>query len=511
MLRLPKFVTRSLSVRLSLMVVGAIALLLWAALTVMFKYSRQAVKQEALQNASQTLEGTVQRIDNIMLNVEQATGNMFFNLMPQLDNPDMVFTCCRKLVESNRYISGCAVALEPYYYPGREFFMAYVHRAAGGSLAAADSAIIESETFGDRPYTEQVWYTTPMTTGAAGWLNPLEGMDIDTEPIATFCLPIMGSDGKPRGVIGVDVSLNRLSHIVMEAKPSPNSYCTLLTKDGSYIVHPDSSKLLDESVFTQTLRGADPSVKEAAEAMVAGGSGYRPFLLDGVRYYVFYKPFNRTMVPGRAEGNLGWSAGIIYPEDDIFGEYNRLLYFVLAIAVLGLLLLFATCRAITHRQLKPLLLLTRSAQRIADGNYSETIPDAQRQDEIGLLEENFQQMQQSLAANISELEQMKETLGERGKVLSEAYRQAKEADRVKTSFLHNMTNQMLAPATAIMEDVGALCDFSRDIPKEESGRLTDDIQTQAKFITDLLNGVLDVSQEKAGADNKVSLTNSVIS
>ena len=111
MLQLPKIVAKTLSVRLSLMVVSAIAALLLLALAVMFMFSRRAVKEEALQNASQTLDGTVQQIDNILLSVEQATGNMYYTLHPNLDRSDMMATYSRKLVESNPYIVGCAIAL----------------------------------------------------------------------------------------------------------------------------------------------------------------------------------------------------------------------------------------------------------------------------------------------------------------------------------------------------------------------------------------------------------------
>lgn len=67
--------------------------------------------------------------------------------------------------------------------------------------------------FADGPYTEQTWFTTPMSSGKAEWLNPLKGIKSDEAPIITFSLPIPDKDGKPIGVIGVDVSLNLLSNI----------------------------------------------------------------------------------------------------------------------------------------------------------------------------------------------------------------------------------------------------------------------------------------------------------
>ena len=76
MLKLPKIINRTLSIRLSLMVVCEIALLLLASLVVMFHFSSQALRQEAMFNAEQTLEGTVQHIDNILLSMEQSAGNV---------------------------------------------------------------------------------------------------------------------------------------------------------------------------------------------------------------------------------------------------------------------------------------------------------------------------------------------------------------------------------------------------------------------------------------------------
>ena len=116
MLRLTKFVTRTLSVRLSLMVVCAVAVLLSVTFGIMLAYSRKTVKEDALNRASQTLEGTIQHIDNVLLSVEQSAGNIYWHAMNHLDQPDMMYVYSRKLVEANPWIVGSAIALEPNYY-----------------------------------------------------------------------------------------------------------------------------------------------------------------------------------------------------------------------------------------------------------------------------------------------------------------------------------------------------------------------------------------------------------
>lgn len=498
-----RYISKTFSVRLSLMVLVVVAVLMAVSLYIMFYYSRKAIREEAIQHAEQTLDGTIQRIDNVLLSVEQSAGNMYWNLYSQLRKPEKMREYSRKLVETNPYILGCAFAFEPYYYKDRAYFMIYAHRTSSGGLAMSDSPIIQAETFGNKPYNEQIWYEEPMKTGRAHWINPMKNEDAEGEPIITFSLPFYNSEGKRVGVMGVDVSLDLLSKIVLASKPSPNSYCAMLGSDGSYIVHPDSTKLYHHTIFSQAKPDDDPSLLEAGKAMIAGEKGYRSFSEDGVGYYVFYKPFKLSSVPGRSMEDIEWSVGIVYPEEDIFGDYNRLLYYALLIAVLGLCLVYVLCWVYTHRQLLPLQMLTESVQRIAKGNFSEPIPDSRQQDEIGRLQDNFQQMQQSLGQHISELNQMTSTLEQRSENLRQAYQQAKEDDRMKVAFLHNMTNQMLVPANVIEQDVKALFDESQQKSAKMVSRLVQDIEYQGQNITELLNSMLKVSGEDKGKEGQV--------
>ncbi len=124
-----KLTGKTLSVRISRMIVFSVATLLTTALVVMLLYSRQVLKTEARQNAEQTLEGTVRQIDNILLSVEQASGNIYWDMLMHLDEPERMWAYATALLESNPYITGCAIAFEPYYYEKYgQYFMRYVHR-----------------------------------------------------------------------------------------------------------------------------------------------------------------------------------------------------------------------------------------------------------------------------------------------------------------------------------------------------------------------------------------------
>ena len=472
------------------MIVLAMSFLLLASMVCMLYFSRKAVKEEALMNATQTMDGTIARIDNVLLSAEQTAGNFCFMMYPHLNEPEMMNKFSRELVESNPFVIGCAIAFEPGFYEEGKEFMAYYHRTDEYA-----STLVRSETFGNSRYTQQAWYKHPMQTGKSGWMNPMTDVDGVTKPIVTFGIPLYQRGGKkPIGVIGVDVSLKLLSDVVLASKPSRHSYCILFDGDGTYIIHPDTSKLFHQTIFTQAEYKTEPGLKEAADAMLRGEAGYRPFKMNGAQQFIFYKPFTRLAVKGRSMEALNWHVGIVYPKEDVYGEYDDLVVHVLFIALIGLILMYILCRFIIRYMLHPLKLLTTSAQRIAEGKFDEHIPASRHSNEIGHLQDNFRAMQQTLSVSIGEMEQQKAALQEREEELKKAYNDIKKADRMKTAFLHNMTNQMINPAAQINKDVSTMC--TREESAEQMVNLAENIQKNGDTITKLLNDLIDMSEEE---------------
>ena len=448
MSKVTRIIARTLSFRLSLRIIAALALLLMLALMTMFYFSRKAVREEALQNAGQTLETMAENIDNVLLSVEQAAGNIYWKMMGQANQPELMETYAHKLVECNPYI--------------------------------IDSRII--------------WDADSNTVGATAlWTTPRKVGSGKENAVVTFSLPFYDKNRK-LNILAIDVSLKLLSKIVLEEKPSPNSICALLEKTGTIIVYPDSTRL-NMNLVTLAEIHSHPTLFEAAEAMLAGETGYKGVIVDGKPCYAFYKPFKQTEVRERAMTDLGWSAGIIYPEEDIFGSYNRLLYTVLIIAVVGLGLLFILCRLFIHRQLLPLRRLGQSAQFIAEGHYDDPIPESKHQDEVGRLQNHFHAMQQSLAVHMGELQQLSDTLKERGEVLQAAYEQAQGADRIKTNFLYNMSDQMKGPVNSILQSVKTICQRGSEMTDEETNKMVDEIMRRGDKVTALLNQLIADSEK----------------
>ena len=470
------------AIRLNVLVIIETVLLLMVTLGALFYFSRQALVIESKKDAEQRLEGTVQHIDNMLLSVEQTAGNFYYDMIEHLDQPHRMAHYCRRVIECNPNIEGCAIAFEPGYYPDSDLFMSYVRRKRYNS-----PELIFGEKEVSVVYTNQNWYSETVKSCRPSWIVPdLNGKFI-VEPVITFCLPINDKGGKCVGVMALGMSVNLLSQVVLENKATPNSYNVLVAHDGAYIVHPLRERLDGQNIFKVPEVAESPTAVYAAKVLTKGSSGEMSFKMSGETWYMFFKPFVRTDIPGRSTEAISWNIASIYPKSDIFGEYNHLVLHVMYIVLVGLLIFYVMCRMVIRKQLQPLAYLTVSAGRIAEGHYDERIPDMKRDDEVGVFVQHFQTMQKALEADIRQQQQLSATLQERHEELQRMHRQIIEDDNVKNTLLHNVTNRMIAPSTSIRDSVNTLCDRYQYITLEEAVKEIDNIRRQSETMRDLLS------------------------
>jgi sigma-B regulation protein RsbU (phosphoserine phosphatase) len=210
--------------------------------------------------------------------------------------------------------------------------------------------------------------------------------------MVSYCKPLTTSAGFI-GSISLDISLKWLSDNLSPVKPYPHSYSILISRGGTYLVHPDPDKLFYQTIFTEGLIDSKPAQDELGKSMLELEAGFRRLEIDGVRSYVFFTPLKAT----------GWSMAIVCPESDIFGRFNRLRWFITTIDLLGLLLLFFSCFQVIRKTMRPLSDLARQAEEIASGHFDTVLPASTQPDELGTLSRSFADMQSSLVTYMDEL------------------------------------------------------------------------------------------------------------
>ena len=375
-----------------------------AALGFMFVESRKAVRQEAINSATETLDNTVLRVNSLLDRVVIATDNFEWLPARHLNTPDSMFAYSARILECNPDLNGCSISFEPDLFKEKgRYFSAYSYNNHGN---------IETEQEGNEQYEYFYfdWYQLAKLLDYPVWTEPFVDYNPEAvytqEVIASYCKPLKDKDGKYIGTISTDISLEWLSKTISEVKPYPNSYSIMIGAGGTYFVHPDSTKLFNETIFTPTLEKPDTALTALGHAMQRGETGMRQLMFEGQDCYVFYK----------ALGSTGWSVAIVCPESDIFGGYNRLYRIVIAIVILGLIvMLFVFSRIIGH-ELEPLHTLALQAETIASGQFDKTLPEDNRIDEIGSLNHTFSNMQHSL---VNYIEEVKNTTAMKASIESE--------------------------------------------------------------------------------------------
>ncbi|MBQ6741747.1 MAG: SpoIIE family protein phosphatase [Bacteroidales bacterium] len=439
---------KSLSTKLSLWIVIFTAVILVTALGYMFNVSRQAIRQEAENHATEILENTTLRVNAILERVEVAANNTDWLITRHLDGPDSMFVYSRRILENNPDLNGCSIAFEPGFFKQKgRYFSAFSLRDNGEILTTQEG----NEHY---EYFYMDWYQLCKLLDQPVWTEPF--LDYNPEDIyskdmiASYCKPIKDNDGKYIGTLSVDLSLTWLSNTISAVKPYPHSYSIMIGQGGTFFVHPDSTKLFYHTIFTETLEHEDTALTALGHAMQRGEEGMRQLVIDGQESYVFYKPL----------GNTGWSVAIVCPESDIFGAFNRLRRAVTIAVLAGLLLLLLVSIRIITRELKPLRRLADQAGVIAKGNFDETLPESGRVDEIGQLSQSFSDMQRSLAGYIEELKQttaQKASIESELKVASDI--QMSMVPRIFPAFPNRPDIDLYASMTPAKEVGGDLYDF----------------------------------------------------
>ena len=382
----------SLPTRLSVWVVLFAALIFIAAFGYMFIAARKAVEREAVERASQILNNTVLRVNNILDDAQIAAANVDWLVYENLQNPDEMFELSRSVLVNNPAVRGCSISFEPDYFKEKGKYYSVASYYENGSIVSIQEG---SDTY---QYFFMDWYQLPKLLNQPCWTEPYMDVDEDdssNEMFTSYCTPLVGDNGEFIGSLSVDLSLSWLSATINSVRPYPNSYNIMIGRGGSFLVHPDTTKLLNTTIFTETLAVPDPDVTALGRDMLKGERGIRELVRDDGTYYVFFQPLKAT----------GWSVGIVCPEREIFSGFDRLRRIIMAIVLLGLLLMLFVCTRVVTRQFAPLGALVRQTDRIATGHFDEPLPPVDRKDEIGQLTDSFRHMQQSLVQYIDELTQ----------------------------------------------------------------------------------------------------------
>ena len=163
----------------------------------------------------------------------------------------------------------------------------------------------------------RTWYKEPMASPGKVTISKAY-LSVTGAPVVSICKVFNGPDGKPRGVAGIDLALNKLSDIVNNIKIGKTGYVMLIQQDGTILANPKDKALNFKKLGE--LESAGMKTLDATE------QGKAELSLNDVEYlaYIYKSP------------STNWKIIGLIQTEEVMTEFNHLMYLM---ALLGLALL----------------------------------------------------------------------------------------------------------------------------------------------------------------------------
>lgn len=229
------------------------------------------------------------------------------------------------------------------------------------------------------------YYLLPKKTKKLQYIKPYE-YDVAGKMVymTSIVKPILDENGEFLGIVGLDLSLEKLQTFASEHKPL-GGYVALITSDGSYVANPN-----DKDSVGKTF--SDNSEKTALwEQLVKGETniGYT-FNSKGERVM---RAFERIVLPGSEEK---WYIQTAVSENTILEDYNQSRLLTLLITVGAMALLGAVVTVMLRLLvITPVRTMGERMKQMAEGDLTQQL-EIRNDDEIGRMGKTFNIMSSQL-------------------------------------------------------------------------------------------------------------------
>ena len=381
----------SLSTRLTYRIMAVVLAMVAIIAGLVYFTVRKYMLIEASERYLSILLENQQELRRRLSDVYVAARNNVHDIERDIDDPDKMFDHLERLVKINPNIVCSSLMFERNYYPSKgRVFIPCARRDEQGNVRKSEIDSTYHSFFYDEWFDEQL-KKDETNWSKAYFENKLFAGDQEQRLLTTFTIPIHDHQGRPVAILCSDMSLEDLREHMMEdikdvndrheAGQKHHSYFFVIDQEGNYILHPDKARmmtLIDEKVGRMMLANRGTCVTE----------------VDGVKSRLYY----------RTVKHVGWVMVIVAPEDVILSKAQVLNITILTLMLAGLIAIYLFCRRQIKKTTLPLQRFARSAEEVALGNFSSTLPEANDYDEVQQLHDAFANMQTSLATYVDELQ-----------------------------------------------------------------------------------------------------------
>lgn len=216
--------------------------------------------------------------------------------------------------------------------------------------------------------------------------------------MVTYSEPIQyrdASGSRFAGVVTVDIDLDWLDQVITALPVGIKGYGLIMTQRGTYLSHPMSALVFNESVFSIAEARADPALRTIGQRMVSGEPGLMEWVswAQGEPSWLAWSPL----------ATADWTVATVVSQAELQAEMRRLSQQDALVGLMGTLMLVLAIGLVARSITRPVQALSVAATTLASGNLEAPLPAPRGQDEVARLTAAFGTMRANLRRYIADL------------------------------------------------------------------------------------------------------------
>ncbi|MEK5269659.1 methyl-accepting chemotaxis protein [Aeribacillus sp. FSL K6-8394] len=237
------------------------------------------------------------------------------------------------------------------------------------------------------------WYKSAVTSpNFVSWSEPYH--DVEKGDYVVTASKAITKDGVLLGVIGIDINLTTFNEFVKQVEAGFGGYTFLLDRNGVAIAHP---KMTGKNLYKNN--GLMAAIKNQKR-------GIASIKENGKDSTIIFETITE----------LNWKIGVVYSDANLEQTARTIRSINIFIIIAALIVAFFITSFVSRSISKPILLLAKNADKMAEGDLSGTLT-VKNKDEIGKLANSFTKMTDNirqilldLDGSVKELQQSAQTL-----------------------------------------------------------------------------------------------------
>lgn len=368
----------------------AFAVLIFALMLLMHNHlTRSIMFSNAKTIARSITYESISRLENILSKVETQTAYIAFNLR-QNPHPNVYLSdYIQSQLISNNEFESIRIAYKPTYQQRHPDLLNGLFYVEDGSLREVKTEVSDSL------FIYEEWYAIPEALKTVYWTEPWYVNTIAGNLVSSFAMPMFDEKNDVVGVVRLDVSLHVLQTIVGSVKMLDTGYAMLASHNGTIVTHPADSLIMNYSVFSYAKQIGSVAAYNYGLDMVQGkeklASLDNPSPID--KSWIYVAPIRKN----------GWAIGVIFSENELFADLNKITFVFSLILGIGLFLIISMVYLRIVKRLKPLSILAQATDKIGTGDFEADLPTLSVHNEISSLSEGLNAMQHTLKSYMENL------------------------------------------------------------------------------------------------------------